>query len=432
MSEIASNILTHAGVKNLDELDLSDPDIQKSVGMQMHELMFKKQRPNLVQEIMDMGVPKHTDRNVETIDEYKGAETGFCLARAEQSGTCMTAGGADINIETDHVYCMTAKLFLDANHSGCRLSPAGFLFDDIYKKYDGQSLDGKSIFIWRSGGIGDLLFIRPILKYLKERYPTCKILFATRSIYHNMARNWGDCIDTLLDIPFDAEILAKTDYHVTFEGLIEYCKDAERMDVHDLFARYMGLDPDKIDWICPMAIEDKDFGLPDDYAVVQIRASSVVRTPRPATIVNIIDTCTNSGMPVVIAEAPRNSRMVDDIIGLCHNPLMIYNFADIAESFMDTIALIDKAKLVVAPDSCQVHVAAMQQTPCVGLYGPFPANVRAKRYPNFVSVETGCKSLPCGGRECYTHGHLLCEHAERCWDSIDENELTNAIENMLP
>ena len=430
MSQIATSILQHAGVKNLEELDLSDPEIQKSIGMQMLELMFKKQRPNYGQEIADMGVPLQSTRFVETIEEYRGADTGFCLARAEQSGTCMTSGGGKIPIVANNIYCMTAKVYLDANFSGCRLSPASLLFGDVYDKYDGQNLDGKSLLVWRSGGIGDLLFIRPILVHLKRLYPTCSIKFATRFIYHPLVNAWDE-VDEVLDIPFDAQVMADADYHMTFEGLIEYCKDAERMDVHDLFARYMGLDPEAIDWIAPMEMEESNFGLPDNYTVVQVAASSTIRTPRPSTIITAINACTRVGCPVVIADSPHNVRRVDDIIDLCESPDMIYNFAEIGEGILDTIALIDKAKLVIAPDSCQVHLAAMQGTPCIGLYGPFPASVRTKRYPECVSVETYDKGLPCGGRECFTHGHLTCPHAEQCWSSINHKEMVRTIKEAL-
>jgi len=55
--------------------------------------------------------------------------------------------------------------------------------------------------VFRTGGIGDLLFIQPNLIYLKEKYPTCTINFACGPQYQSMVETW-DCVDNVVDLPF--------------------------------------------------------------------------------------------------------------------------------------------------------------------------------------------------------------------------------------
>ena len=54
------------------------------------------------------------------------------------------------------------------------LRPAAAKFKNMYRPYSGEDLTDKTLLIWRTGGIGDLLFIQPNLVYLKNKYPTVK------------------------------------------------------------------------------------------------------------------------------------------------------------------------------------------------------------------------------------------------------------------
>ena len=112
------------------------------------------------------------------------------------------------------------QLHFSENYGGKVLRPSGKRFNDLYKPYNGQNLDGKRLLIWRTGGIGDLCFIQPNMIHLKETYPTCEIYFACGPQYHAMVETW-DCIDKLITLPFNYLQLVRADYHMTFEGVIE-------------------------------------------------------------------------------------------------------------------------------------------------------------------------------------------------------------------
>ena len=68
------------------------------------------------------------------------------------------------------------QLFKDKTKKNVKLlKPASVRFKNVYKPYIGQDVTDKTILVFRTGGIGDLLFIQPNLIYLKQKYPTCKM-----------------------------------------------------------------------------------------------------------------------------------------------------------------------------------------------------------------------------------------------------------------
>jgi len=126
------------------------------------------------------------------------------------------------------------------------LKPAKIKFKNIYRPYKGQDMDNKTLLVFRTGGIGDLLFIQPNLLYLKEKYPTCKIKFACGPQYQSMVETW-DCVDEVLDLPFEFKQLVQADYHALFEGVIERCKLSENVNAYNLFTEWLGLNlPDEL------------------------------------------------------------------------------------------------------------------------------------------------------------------------------------------
>jgi ADP-heptose:LPS heptosyltransferase len=371
--------------------------------------------------------------SVDTVEEFKSTARWFLLVKSIAEGQFRNMM-FDMNVEEGAEYCMTPTVFKQMNASRVMFRPADRKFNDEYTPYDGQDLNGKTLFMWRTGGIGDILFIRPIICHLKKLYD-CKIIFATRNLYHSMVNQWPE-IDELHDIPFKADLIDRSDYQLTFEGLIERCADAERMDVHDLFAKYAGLDPDEIEWCQPMTIATKTQWLldsvPEKYVVMQVRSSSPVRTPRINTFIQAADHCAELGYKVIMVDSPRGARLIDDLISCCKHKKSMINFTRHSGQLADTVKLLDNAALVIGPDSSMVHLAAMQDVHGLGIYGPFPGRCRLLRYPKCKWVETP-KSTICteGGRECFCHAHLRCEYNERCWDLLDNDVLCSTISEML-
>jgi len=394
-------------------------------------LAGSRQAPRDVQKEVNGMVGKNVEM-YDTVEDFKAATPSFVIGKAAETRD-MSSHYNQFNVVSETEYVMTSSLYKNIVEQIGLFNPSEKMFVDNYRRYSGEDLTGKTLLVWREGGIGDLLFIRPILAHLKSLYD-CKIVFATRKQYWEMLKLW-DCIDKLVQVPFPATEMYEADYHLTFMGVIEKIKEAETTDVHDLFSRYAGLDPDNIEWTVPMPTASRNkwfLTAPKNYAVVQGSSSSPVRTPRIKSTVTAINAITEKGLFAVIADSQHKARQADDIISMVDSPDMVINFARFTETIQDAVKLISSAQLVVAPDSSMVHIAAMQGVPCVGIYGPFSADSRTQRYPLCETIEpeaSDCCSE--GGKHCFLHSHKGCEYFEQCWQNLDNERLKQMITNQL-
>lgn len=376
-----------------------------------------------------------------TLAEYRQRIPAFTCVRATENGV-LTIHGNTFDVQEGQEIVLVdsdAKRFMEGT---------GELSDrqlkDVYRPYSGQNLNGKRLMVWRSGGIGDLLWLRPILCHLKSLYPESIISLATRSMFHEMVLLWNDCLDELSDVPMTMDDVARADYHFSFEGLVERCFDATDHDIHDLLAIHAGLDPDVIEWCCPMKLprmlqDDKCYEFLRSvaslgkcgggrYACVQYRASTPIRTPLFRTFVAAINAVTAHGYHVVIPETKAHAADIDNLISCCNNPELICNFAYHDSSLVDLVRLVNHAKLVIGPDSAQVHIAAMQGTPALGIYGPFPGKLRCSRYKKVRWVEPEpSRCCGFGGKYCLLPQYARCPANHACWRYMDNQKLGDIV-----
>ena len=320
------------------------------------------------------------------------------------------------------------------------LKPSKLKFKNLYKPYKGQPLDNKTILIFRTGGIGDLLFIQPNLIYLKNKYPTCTIKFACGPQYQSMVETW-DCVDEVLDLPFSLKNLTTSDYHVLFEGVIERCKLAENVNAFNLFSEWMGLNlPDNLLIPKQSAKQEMiDFSMeklnnwnikPNNFILMQIRASSPIRTPRPEFWRNLINELTDYGYDIILTDSPRQSEYLNKFISTIKNPNQVFNFCQYSESLDYTIGLTSLCKMSIATDSAINHITASLDKPCYGIFGPFPGYIRLKTYPKAKWVDAKKECAP-----CFLHSQQPCKHSSYegfspCYDNIDINKIIIEIKEM--
>ncbi len=332
------------------------------------------------------------------------------------------------------------QLWYDPYRKWKVLRPASLKFKKLYRPYIGQNLDNKTILFTRTGGIGDLLFISPCLRFLKNKYPSCTIKFACGPQYHAMVETW-DCIDELLTLPFTVNHLLKSQYHAFFEGVIERCEQAKTINAYHLFSQWLGLDiPDEdlvpIQKPKPELIEEVKEGIDEDerdFIILQLRASSIIRTPRPEIWKKMIEKLVSNGHRIYITDSPHFAPQIDSFIKTLdeHIQRKVINFATYSETLAHSIALTSLAKVAVSTDSSLMHIANSLGIPAFGLYLPFPAKVRLTTYKNVDWV--GPKDLKCA--PCFLHGGNPCKNSSEghpnCYDSVDIDECVEKIEALI-
>lgn len=320
------------------------------------------------------------------------------------------------------------------------LKPSKFKFSKIYRPYNGEDLTNKTILIWRQGGIGDLLFISPNLRYIKEKYPTCKIIFACGPQYQSMVREWK-FIDELIDLPFTIDYLFKSNYHIIFEGVIERTKEAETQNSYELFTKWMNLNL-PVEFLRPKqeaninsvdkcrkilsgwCIDDKS------YIIMQMRSSSPIRTPRPSFWKSIIDGLTSKGHKILLTDSPHMVHDIDKFITTLENKNMVFNYCTHSDDISETIAATSLAKMAVAVDSSLIHIAESLDVKSFGIFGPFPGNIRLStyKYSDWIDAKISCSP-------CYKHGLNICSNAVKgfvpCYDSLNINEIVERIDKNV-
>jgi len=306
--------------------------------------------------------------------------------------------------------------------------------ETMYREYKGEDLTGKRIMVWRTGGIGDLCFLNPVFKYLKNKYKDCFIRVATgcRQPLENIP--W---IDELYDMPFDAKLLEDTNYHRMFQGIIEGMSEKSKIThAVDMFYSYFGIDSIQIDpefkkpnlvftdaeklWLeneCKtLKIMNDDFVLG-----IQIETSSPLRNYPKEKLKVVVDVLAKEDkVKIVLIGAPQQALVGNFLKGTYPNVIVATNY-DVRKS----IVLANRYNLILSSDSFMVQIAGALDKPLIGLYGPFPSEVRMKYFKNAIGLEPKVVCSP-----CYKHDFRACIKGSPspCFSLVDSEDILQAID----
>jgi ADP-heptose:LPS heptosyltransferase len=251
------------------------------------------------------------------------------------------------------------------------------------------------------------MFTQPILVYIKEKYPTCKITFATG--YSNMSL--FDCwptgiIDNVIPLPFKTELLKTNDYHLTFEGAIESCREAEELNCYDIFRNVSGFSFDINDYKPILIPNEKDIDLvrsivPENTILIQMRASASIRTMSSEKWAIIIRKLKDSGFNVGVIDSPKTHEIYESIKEKEKLDYLI-NFTNNSDCLSKGIAILSLCKGFIGIDSSFTHLAPALGIPTVGLYGPFLGELRMKYYDKSKWIDPVWNN-ECGLYPCFFH-----------------------------
>ena len=396
-------------------------------------------------ELYALGIPSDNFSIVNTLDELKKNPPNIVIAECIKSVRFLQNRFRQQELKKKNKYVMGAGIYLQLHYDTRTnieiLKPSSIQFKKIYKHYNGQDLNNKSLLVFRQGGIGDLLFIQPNLVYLKEKYPTCTIKFACGPQYQSMISEW-DCIDEVLDLPFVVSEMFSSDYHCVFEGVIERCKEAENISAYNLFSNWMGLNltddllipkqtpNDELVDKCKVVLKELNIE-EKDFILVQMSASSPIRTPNPDVWTKLINILTDKGHNILITDSPHKSPDIDNFISKLDNKDKVKNFCQYSETIADTIAMVSLAKLTIATDSALNHIAESLGTKSFSIMGPFPGKIRFSTYKNndFIDAEReGCSP-------CFQHGMQPCKHSindySQCYNNLNFDLCIEKIERLI-
>jgi ADP-heptose:LPS heptosyltransferase len=245
-----------------------------------------------------------------------------------------------------------------------------------------------SILIMRAGGVGDILFLTPALKALREKYPSAHLALAANQDNHWILEGSG-LVDSQVAFPIRVRDLARWDWLVPLEHTIEQNNGAH---IVDIFATELGVKADshKTTYKPSTDLAEFDRELPKQRKriAVQFKASTPVRTY--PLVWALKDALLAAGWEVVICCAPGGLKIITPIPHLHSTGMMNWSF----RKSMDFLQTCD---FVIGPDSSMIHFAAALGIPGIGLYGSFDAKLRLEEAGSIKAIQSRreCDLAPC-------------------------------------
>jgi ADP-heptose:LPS heptosyltransferase len=316
------------------------------------------------------------------------------------------------NFETGHSYVLAEDTLSQLRSVAGDCLGMAHPIEPVYKKYNGEDLNGKKLITWRQGGIGDIFFLSSALCYIKKRYPTCTLRVASGC--KEPLENYPE-IDQLLNMPFDAKLLEDSDYALFYQGIIESSSEkSKNTHAADMFFSYFNIDSthlppeDKkpklilsdaeVTWVNE---ECKKQGVSsEDYVIgIQMETSAPIRNYPKEKFKIIVDVMAKEpNVKIFLIGSPQQNMVANYLKGNSPNVIVATGY-DVRKSLI----LVSRYNLVISPDSFMIQAAGALDKPLIGIYGPFSSDVRMKYFKNAIGLEPKVVCSP-----CYRHDFRPC------------------------
>ncbi len=400
----------------------------------------------------NIGIETSSIKYVNTVQQLIQDPPFMVAVKSKQ--TCrMDIDGGMVYISNGDVIIMPLNIYANTRRAkGSRkvlLKPYKNTFASMFKRYYGQNLTNKKLLVWRTGGIGDICFSQALIKYFKEHYENCQITYACAPRFMPIFKSWPkNLVDEVISIPFKKDYLINSDYHLSFEGAIERCKESEHLNCYDIYSKVAGVNIkyEKGDKYMPTFIPDENIIselknidiFSKDFVVIQAKASSPIRMMSTKKWVSIINKIIKeTDINVAFLDSPNRHNIYDTVIkteNLDNN--RVFNLCQYSKDIHYAIAIISLSKGVIGIDSSMSHIAPGLGKGNLGLYGSFRGDLRLKYYLNSDWVEP--KSCDCGIMPCFFHTHqqFECPYVKNsipvgCLDNLNEDEILLKFKNLF-
>lgn len=269
-------------------------------------------------------------------------------------------------------YIGAGPWMMDRQQAGGIISqcPVGCVEADPWQPLDAsQDWNGKTILVMRGGGIGDLMMATPMLRELKARWPSCRVVFSCHPQYAPVLEG-NPHVDELAPYPLPIPNYPH-DALVWLGDVIEENEEANKRHACDVIAGRAGvtlsslqLTPPKIDKefaqrVFPQSTWQRRLG-------IQISASAACRSIAPDVLAKVM--LLLHDWQIVLLGSPGESTMED--------LPRIVNASKRKLSFLQSCSVADSCHVLLTPDSAMFHVGGALGIPTVGVFGPFDGKLR--------------------------------------------------------
>ena len=309
------------------------------------------------------------------------------------------------------------ETLIDSPGAPC-LGKGPTLLEQLKRKPD------STICLWRTYALGDVLILTPIINWLQEEYPECKIYVATSGWLLGLFKYW-DGVTAV-----EKKRILGVDYDVGYylDGIVE--KDHTPSDARfkhrlDLYCDFLGIPVPK-DPIFSLPYSDKE----------KVWAEAIIgelrKDEKPIIVMQAFGSTTikrfSLSKTIRIASAlSERFRII-----LVHNYREPVDAGDAVNMTGMTdphqlAALIELSDVVVTMDSGILWVAHCTSTPIVALLGPTREQERLTYHPSYVVINL---SKMVGCEPCFEMA-TRCLGAFDCMNLSDEEKIIEEIESGI-
>ncbi len=297
-----------------------------------------------------------------------------------------------------------------------------------------------SIMVIRSGAIGDLLFLTPVLKALQDKYPKANIALSCFRKHHQILRDVPRL--GLYEYPLPFEISQHYDQVINLENVVEL---AGMKHATDAFAEACGVTltnstPEGFinEYVPIYAVSDDEAlwaarTLPKGNTprvALQLRASVKNRDYPMAQWNEVIQGLVERGWEVLLygskGQVPKLPK---------GTPAQVIDCSSM--TFREAAAVLATCDAFCGVDSAFVNLCPALGVPAIGLYGPFPWESRTSHAPKTRALSgvgdcAGCAWCPQGGR--HFPPTMECAKTQVCsvLASIEPKRILAKIDQLRP
>jgi len=303
----------------------------------------------------------------------------------------------------------------------------------------------KDIMVFRSGGIGDLVFSYPVLAKIKQMNKSCKIKYVTQLSNRDILSCFeGNLIEDIIALPLLGQHFKRADAHIVFEGLIESNPQAECLDAYDLFYQHAFHESRFDDSLLPRFLFDEQIHqemtsmLPRGLVLIHARSSSPFRNVQRDIWIELVRGLLAEGHPVGFIDSASSAAALDAFIAthFGQDASRVHNLAPLAGTIRHTLEICRASALVIGVDSSVINLAAALGKPSMGLYTCFPGELRLSHFPGariIQSTYNGCGVAPCfhhvDGPKCVD---VRNGKVAGCLAGFDAAEILSQARALLP
>ena len=272
------------------------------------------------------------------------------------------------------------------------LNPTPFEIPNYNSSID---LTNKKLLIIRAMGAGDLLFLSPSIKYIKEKYPTCQIGIACIKEQHGIA-NMIPGVDETLDYPMEKNKFDEYDHYLQVAEVIEGNPENKDKNIYSAYFEIVTTENIDSNNFRPIIKTDLFNGFETKRNVIGIHpfANDPIRSLNSNIIFELYKKLKRKGFwPIIIGTENEFNRYHQ--LKKCK-----WSFKEFP-TYKDTVKLISQCEFVISSDSLITHLAQAIGTETICIYGPFPSKSRVSEYKNIHIIDSNPEC------RCYMHqlGH---------------------------